>query len=131
MLGELSKDGDNGRIVICDLEGGINTMSRVRPGFLDRVLVVCEPTLKSIETTDRVLSMADGLGFDSLVLANRLRRPGDVDMIRRRFPGRAIVEIPEDLGVARADRLGVAPIDHAPDSPAVAAIVELARMLVG
>jgi hypothetical protein len=30
--------------------------------------------------------------------------------------------IPADEGVAAAERLGAAPIDHAPDSPAIAAI---------
>ncbi len=116
--------------MICDLEGGINTLFRVREGFLDRVLVVCEPTLKSIETTERVLAMADGHGFQTQVLANRLARPEDAEMIRRRFPERDIVEIPEDTDVAQADRLGVAPIDHAPHSAAVGAIVELAGSMI-
>ncbi len=130
LLGELSGNGDSDRIVICDLEGGINTLFRVREGFLDRVLVLCEPTLKSIETTERVLAMADRHGFESLVLANRIADPADAEMIRRRFPERHIVEIPEDAGIAQADRLGVAPIDHAPESAAVGAIVELAGSMI-
>jgi CO dehydrogenase maturation factor len=130
LLGELAK-GDSQRMVICDLEGGINTLFRVREGFLDAVLVVCEPTVKSIETTDRVLAMCDRLAFEAVILGNRLRDAADELLITERFPGRRFVAIPDDDGIAEADRLGAAPIDHAPDGPGVVAIAALAHSLLG
>lgn len=117
--------------MICDLEGGINTLLRVKEGFLDTVLVVCEPTIKSIETTDRVLAMCDRLGFEAVILGNRLRDAADERLITKRFPGRSFVAIPDDDGIAEADRRGEAPIDHAPDGPGVAAIAALAHSLLG
>ncbi len=118
-------------MVICDLEGGINTLFRVREGFLEAVLVVCEPTVKSIETTARVLAMCDRLAFEVVILGNRLRDAADELLITERFPGRRFVAIPEDVGIAEADRRGEAPIDHAPDGPGVMAITALAHSLLG
>jgi len=129
LLGELSR-GDPQRLVICDLEAGINTLFRARQGFLDRVLAVCEPTIKSIEVTERVLAMADRLGFEAWVLANRLIEDSDATLIHERFPDRTVYDIPEDPSIAAADRAGLAPFDFAPDSPGVRAIVSLAGSII-
>lgn len=39
------------------------------------------------------------------------------------------VSIPEDPAVAKAERLGLAPLDHRPDSPAMVAMRELAKVV--
>jgi len=43
LLGELEL---NGRVVLCDMEAGLGTVSRILPGQLDVVVVVAEPTAK-------------------------------------------------------------------------------------
>ena len=53
MLGELE---GNGRIVICDLEAGVGAV--VRAGSADVVLVVSEPSAKSIEVARRAAELA-------------------------------------------------------------------------
>lgn len=101
-------------------------MFRIREGYLDVVLVVTEPTLKSMETAERVLAMADRLGIEAVVIANRLRSADDLELIETRFDSREIFSVPHDDAVEDADRLGVAPIDHAPTSPGVEAVRALA-----
>lgn len=113
-------------MVVLDLEGGINTMFRIREGYLDKVLVVTEPTIKSIETAERVVMTADRLGIEAIVVANRTHNLSDVAMVEDRFPGRQIVVVPHDDAVEEADRRGVAPIDHAPESAGVTAMRDLA-----
>ena len=117
-------------MVVLDLEGGINTMFRIREGYLDKVLVVTEPTIKSIETAERVVSNADRLGIEAIVIANRIHNTADVMMVEGRFPGRRIFVVPHDDAVEEADRRGIAPIDHAPDSVGVDAMRTLASTVL-
>ena len=57
----------------------------------------------------------------------RRRRPGDH---QGRLPRLEIVAVPDDPAIVEADRKGVAPIDLAPDAPAVRALVGLAEGLL-
>ena len=124
MLGEL--DGD-GRLVICDLEAGVGAV--VRAGQADLVLVVAEPMAKSIDVARRAAEIAAD-GAKVIVVANRVRSDADIETVRAAFPGVEVVAVPDDPKIVEADRKGVAPIDLAPDAPAVQALIGLARGLV-
>jgi MinD-like ATPase involved in chromosome partitioning or flagellar assembly len=64
-----------------------------------------------------------------VVVANRVRSEDDVALIQGAFPDCEIVPVPDDPKIVEADRNGVAPIDMAPDAPAVKALVALANDL--
>jgi CO dehydrogenase nickel-insertion accessory protein CooC1 len=64
-----------------------------------------------------------------IVVANRLRDHDDLEIIRSAFPGCEVVAVPDDPKIVEADRTGVAPIDLAPEAPAVVALVALANDL--
>jgi CO dehydrogenase nickel-insertion accessory protein CooC1 len=121
---------DGHRTVICDLEAGIGTMTRLAPGNADYVLVVANPTAKAIEVARRGIEIADDLA-EVIVLANRVRDEEDLAAIRAVLGDRELVIIPEDPVIAAADREGSAPIDLDPSSPGVAAILQLADRLAG
>ena len=127
MLRELE---DGHRTVICDLEAGIGTITRLAPGNTDVVLVVANPTAKALEVARRALEIAGDLS-EVIVLANRVRDDADLEAIRAVLGDRDMIVIPEDPVIAEADREGVAPIDMDPSSPGVAAIVGLAERLAG
>lgn len=126
MLGELEAEG---RFVIGDLEAGVGTLLRLQPGQADLVLVVAQPTVKAIEVARRAVEIASSRAR-VIVIANRARGDADLAMIREgiRWEGEIVV-VPDDPGVARADEEGLAPVDAAPDGPAVLALEELARRL--
>jgi Flp pilus assembly CpaE family ATPase len=42
-----------------------------------------------------------------------------------------LMMVPDDPAIGEAERRGVAPLDHAPSSPAVTALVQMAQELVG
>jgi len=119
-----------GRTVICDLEAGLGTLERLEPGQADVVLVVANPTAKSLEVARRAIELAAGCA-EIIVLANRVGGEADVELIREALDGREVVVIPEDPVIVAADRDGTAPIDLDADAPGVAAIVALAERLAG
>jgi CO dehydrogenase maturation factor len=117
--------------VVADLEAGLGTLSRLgRRGGIDTVLVVVEPTPKSLEVGVRAAALASDNGIgEVLVVANRVRDEQDVATVRDWFGGVEVFAVPDDPAVVRADREGVAPLDADPTAPAVRALEELAGRL--
>jgi CO dehydrogenase maturation factor len=127
--GLLNELDDGERAVICDLEAGVGTLTKMKEGAVDVVLVVANPTAKSIEVARRAIDSAAAKKAKVIVIANRIRSEQDREAIHSAFPGHEIVEVPEDTAVSRADRDGVAPIDIDTDAPGVAAIRALSERL--
>ena len=118
--------------VIADFEAGVGTLTRLGEQRVDTVLVVVEATPKSIEVGLRAVELARERRLERVVIiANRVRGEDDLARIREAFPGVDVIPVPDDPAIREADRRGVAPIDHAPDAPAVRALVGLAEQLVG
>ena len=127
MLGSVTAAGST---IVADLEAGIGTLTRLSDG-LDTIVVVVEPTSKSIEVGRRAADFVREKSLGRLVVvANRLTGDEDFERIRTAFSGYDIVPIPDDPAVAEADRQGAAPLDRTPDAPAMRALVDLAGQLV-
>ncbi len=118
--------GDN-RTVLGDLEAGIGVLTRMEAGSLDIVLVVANPTPKSIEVARRAVAAARARDIDVLVVANRVADAEDLAQIAAVLGAEEIVVVPDDPAIARADAEGVAPIDHDETSPGVRAIVAISE----
>ncbi len=117
--------------VIADLEAGIGTLTRLSEQRVDAVLVVVEPTPKSIEVGIRAADLAREKALGRvIVVASRIRNEGDLAVVAKAFPDHEVVPIPDDPAIVKADRDGVAPLDTAPEAPAVRALVELAEDLL-
>ncbi len=116
--------------MIADLEAGIGTLTRLDDKRVDAVLVVVEPTPKSIEVGTRAAQLAREKSLGRVVVvASRVRNDDDLAAIQSAFPGQEVVAIPDDPAIVDADRNGVAPLDAHPDAPAVKALVKLAQSL--
>ena len=118
------------RTVICDLEAGLATVEGLKPGDADIVLVVANPTAKSLDVARRAIALADGVA-EVIVLANRVGSDADVELIRDALGDVELVVIPEDPVITEADRHGTAAIDLDVDGPGVAALIRLAERLSG
>lgn len=116
-----------GRTVLGDLEAGIGVLTRMEAGSLDVVLVVANPTPKSIEVARRAVAAARDRGIEVLVVANRIAGEDDLAAIEAVLGGEEIVVVPDDPAIARADAEGLAPIDLDDTSPGVRAIVEISE----
>ncbi len=121
----------SGQVVVADLEAGVGTLTRLGDAGVDLVLIVVEPTPKSVEVGCRAAALvADKALGRTVVVASRIRSDDDLTMITKAFPDHEVVPIPDDPAIVQADRNGVAPLDSAPDAPAVQALVRLAEELV-
>jgi CO dehydrogenase maturation factor len=118
-------------VVVADLEAGIGTLTRLGDQQLDAVLLMVEPTAKSIEVATRAAGLAREKSLSSLVVvANRVRDAGDLAAVRAAFPDDRVVGVPDDPAIVEADRRGLAPLDLSPGAPAVRALSELAGSLL-
>ena len=114
-------------IVLADCEAGIGTLTRLGDTPVDVVLVVVEPTPKSLEVGARAAALAKERQMGHIiVVASRIRNDDDLKAIQDALPGQEIVVVPDDPAIVAADREGVAPMDSAPESPAVLALVGVA-----
>ncbi len=128
MLGELEGYRD---IVVFDMEAGVGTLLRMEKDDVDVVLVVANPSAKSIEAARRAAEIAAPIGR-VIVIANRVRDDADLEAIRTALPDHELVVVPEEPVIAGADREGRAPIDVDEDAAGVVAVRELAgRLAVG
>jgi CO dehydrogenase maturation factor len=117
--------------VIADLEAGIGTLTRLGDQRVDAVLVVVEPTPKSLEVGRRAAELARQRPIGRvIVVASRVRGDADLSTVKAAFPGYEVVPVPDDPAIVRAERQGVAPMDSAPEAPAVQALVDLAESLL-
>lgn len=116
---------------MADLEAGIGTMTRLADRAVDGVVVVVEPTAKSIDVGTRVCALARERSIEQiLVVANRIRTDEDLSRLQAAFPGERVLAVPDDRAIVDADRHGMAPVDFAPDAPAVRALVTVAEDLM-
>ena len=112
------------------MEAGVGTLLRLQPGQADVVLVVAEPSAKSIDVARRMAQIGSSRAR-VIVVANKIRNDADLEAIRAVLGEHELVVVPHDPAVVRADEEGRAPIDSAPDAPAVAALLRLADRLAG
>ncbi len=115
-------------VVVADLEAGIGTLTRLAEGVVDLVVVVVEPTPKSLEVGTRAAALAAQRHLGrTVVVANRVQAEADVAAIRAAFPGLDVMAVPYDIAISDADREGGAPLDISPSSPGVRALSDFAE----
>jgi CO dehydrogenase maturation factor len=119
LLADALEDVD---LALVDMEAGLEHLSR-SGGTLahaDLLLVVCEPTRKSVLTAARTAALAAELGIPVvLAVGNKARTPADVSFFRDAVAAEGLAlagVLPYDDEVAAADRAGtVALTPVAPD----------------
>ncbi len=115
--------------MIADFEAGVGTLTRMAQASVDAILVVVEPTPKSIEVAQRAIALAAERGIGPVVVvANRVGGQDDLARVRAALR-QDVAVIPEDPAILDADRDGAAPLDRSPGSPGVRAIASVARSL--
>ena len=118
--------------VVGDLPGGTRQAFTGWGTWANTIVIVVEPTAKSLLSGRRLARMAD-LDPENpkriLAVASKVREEGDVEMIAKGTGLEVVASVPWDEELAEAERRQLAPIDFAPDSPAVVAVTSLVERL--
>ncbi len=116
-----------------DMEAGLEHLSRGTGKHISQFLAVVEPYYRSMETARRIVELAAELGIGKVqAIANKVRNDADRTAIEAFCQSHGmdlVAEIPYDPDLADAERTGVPPIEHSPESPAMRAIGQLATAL--
>lgn len=117
--------------VVGDLPGGTRQAFFGWAAFADTVLVVVEPTVKSLLSGRRLARLRDWDRGPARVLAvaNKVRSDGDAELVADRTGLEVIAQVPYDEELAAAERAGRPPLDAAPSSAAVHAVASLGEKL--
>jgi len=103
-------------VLILDMYAGVEHLGRATVDFVDAMLVVVEPTRRSLGTAAQIKKLANDIGLDRLwLVGNKVRNSDETNFLTAETPGIPILgTLPADLAVQEADRLGEAVYDYVP-----------------
>lgn len=109
----LFRDDD---VLILDMYAGVEHLGRATVDFVDAMIIVVEPTRRSLGTAAQIKKLATDIGLTRLwLVGNKVRDEEEAAFLRAQSPGLPVLGLlPADLAVQEADRLGVAVYDHVP-----------------
>lgn len=120
--------------VVLDLEASPEHMTRSTTEHVEHMLLVAEPYFKSMETARRYHHLAVDLGIARVSVVGNKVKAGDESLVEEfcdQHGFELIQVVPYEPAFAEAERLGIAPIDHAPDAAGISAVRELASRMMG
>jgi CO dehydrogenase maturation factor len=103
-------------VLILDMYAGVEHLGRATVDFVDAMLVVVEPTRRSLGTAAQIKSLAADIGLQRLYLVgNKVRDAEEAAFIEAETPSLPVLGfLPADLAVQEADRLGIPVYSHVP-----------------
>src|SRR5512143_1777391 len=103
-------------VLILDMYAGVEHLGRATVDFVDAMIIVVEPTRRSLGTAAQIKQLAQDIGLQRLWLVGNKVRDVDEEMfLQAETPGMPVLGfLPADLKVQEADRLGVPVYDHVP-----------------
>lgn len=104
-------------ILILDMYAGVEHLGRATVDFVDAMLIVVEPTRRSLGTATQIKKLANDIGLDRLwLVGNKIRNDEEAKFLEKETPSIPLLGfLPVNLGVQEADRLGIPVYDHVPE----------------
>jgi CO dehydrogenase maturation factor len=103
-------------ILLLDMYAGVEHLGRATVDFVDAMLIVVEPTRRSLGTAAQIKKLANDIGLKRLYLVgNKVRDEDEAKFLETETPGLPVLGyLPADLKVQEADRLNIPVYDHVP-----------------
>jgi CO dehydrogenase maturation factor len=103
-------------VLILDMYAGVEHLGRATVDFVDAMLIIAEPTRRSLGTASQIKKLANDIGLNRCwLVGNKVLNQDEKDFLEKETPGLPVLGImPADLGVQEADRLGIPVYDHVP-----------------
>jgi len=101
-------------ILLLDMYAGVEHLGRATVDFVDAMLVVVEPTRRSLGTAAQIKKLANDIGLQRLYLVgNKVRDDDEAAFLESETPDIPLIGyLPADMKVQEADRLGIPVYDH-------------------
>ncbi len=108
---------DRDEVVIMDMEAGIEHLGRATSGFVDCLIIVLEPGMRSIETSEKIRQLAADIHLKKLAaVGNKIRGPEDERFLNERIHGIPLLgTLPFRESVIQADMAARPPFEDAKD----------------
>jgi len=121
-------------IVVMDMEAGVEHMGRGTAKHVDVMLIVVDPSMKSMEIAKQIHDLALGAGIKKIfIIGNKIaslneRRSVEEYVAKNRF---SLLEVvPNDKKILQAEIDGNTPLKHAGNSRGLASIQEAGEKLI-
>lgn len=103
-------------VLMLDMYAGVEHLGRATVDFVDAMLIVVEPTRRSLGTAAQIKKLANDIGLTRLwLVGNKVRDGQEEHFLQTALPDLPVLGfLPADLAVQEADRLGRAVYDHVP-----------------
>ena len=103
-------------VLLLDMYAGVEHLGRATVDFVDAMIIVVEPTRRSLGTAVQIKKLASDIGLTRLYLVgNKVRDEDEAAFLRAETPGLPVLGLlPADLSVQEADRLNIPVYDHVP-----------------
>jgi len=104
-------------VLILDMYAGVEHLGRATANFVDAMIVVAEPTKRSLGTAAQIKKLAADIGLTRLwLVGNKVRDEAEREFLAEETPGIPLLGVlPASLSVQEADRLGIAVYDYVPE----------------
>lgn len=103
-------------VLILDMYAGVEHLGRATVDFVDALLIVVEPTRRSLGTAVQIKKLAQDIGLERFwLVGNKVQNEAERAFLQREAPDLPLLGVlPMDPAVLEADRLGLAVYDHVP-----------------
>jgi len=103
-------------VLLLDMYAGVEHLGRATVDFVDAMLIVVEPTRRSLGTAVQIKKLANDIGLTRLYLVgNKVRNDDESKFLVSQSPDLPVLGfLPADMAVQEADRLGLPVYDHVP-----------------
>jgi CO dehydrogenase maturation factor len=103
-------------VLVLDMYAGVEHLGRATVDFIDAMLIVAEPTRRSLGTAAQIRKLANDIGLFRLYLVgNKVRNDEEAKFLEDAAPDVPLLGcLPVDLKVQEADRLNVPVYDYVP-----------------
>lgn len=110
-------------VVVVDFEAGLEHLGRGTAKGIDVMLVITEPSQKSLDLSKKIIELSKKLGVINIYLiANKISDENQLQIIHDRIEEWDVPlyhSVPMDPEIGAADLKGESPLDHNPNSPAM------------
>ena len=103
-------------VLILDMYAGVEHLGRATVDFVDAMMIVVEPTRRSLGTANQIQKLAHDIGlFNLWLVGNKVRNEDEAEFLRKNNSGLKLLGmLSADQAVQEADRLGIPVYDHVP-----------------